>query len=124
LFLKLKESDTSVKKTRRNDLLLFISLIAISLLAAAILTLLPRGNGTYVQVKVGAETYGRYLISENKEIIIEVGDGYNTLVIQDGAAYIKEASCPDKLCVSHSRISEIGEVIICLPNRVSVTVTN
>jgi len=45
-------------------------------------------------------------------------------VIRDGKADMKEADCPDKLCVHQKAISAENESIVCLPNRVVVTVTN
>ena len=39
-------------------------------------------------------------------------------------ADMKEADCPDKLCVHQKAISAENESIVCLPNRVVVTVTN
>lgn len=45
-------------------------------------------------------------------------------MIRDGKADMKEADCPDKLCVHQKAISAENESIVCLPNRVVVTVTN
>jgi hypothetical protein len=44
------------------------------------------------------------------------------LVIENGCAYMKDASCPDKTCVGVGRVKYAGQSIICLPNRVAVTV--
>lgn len=49
-------------------------------------------------------------------------NGENTLVIRDGGAKMVAACCPDKLCVSHGAIYRAGESIICLPNRIAITV--
>lgn len=78
-------------------------------------------------VTVDGKEYGRYpLQSKNAEKIkIELGGGaYNVLVIQDGKADIVEASCPDKICVNHAAIHLSGESIVCLPNKVVVTIEN
>ena len=62
-------------------------------------------------------------LSEDTEVTIEgVDGGENLLVIQDGTAKIESASCPDGICVRHYAISRDGESIICLPNRVVVTI--
>lgn len=45
-------------------------------------------------------------------------------MIRDGKADMKEADCPDKLCVHQKAISAENESIVCLPDRVVVTVTN
>ena len=54
------------------------------------------------------------------EIITDMG--YNIIEVRDGGVYMTEADCPDKYCVSQGRISEIGQVIVCLPNKVIVEI--
>ena len=36
--------------------------------------------------------------------------------------YIKDATCPDKLCQKQGHISKNGQQIICLPNQVIVEI--
>ena len=50
------------------------------------------------------------------------GSGLNRLVIEDGKARIELASCPDGICSAHSPVFRNGESIVCLPNKVVVTV--
>ncbi len=88
-------------------------------------TLLFRSPGDWVVVEVDGEVFGRYPLDENTSIRIETGtDGYNVLEIADGYASVTEASCPDKLCVRQHKISRSDETIVCLPNRVVVSVVS
>ena len=48
--------------------------------------------------------------------------GSNILVIEGGQAWLSEANCPDLLCVHQGKIRYTGQSIICLPNRLTVTV--
>ena len=73
-----------------------------------------------VTVKVDGEIQGVYRLSEDQEI--EINGGTNTLKINNGTADMTWADCPDKLCVNQRAVSKSGESIICLPNRVIVTV--
>ncbi len=72
------------------------------------------------------ETYGTYSLSKDQTISIKDGNGYvtNTLVIRNRKAYMESADCPDKLCVRQKSISLVHETIVCLPNKVVVTVEN
>lgn len=74
-------------------------------------------------VYVGEKEYGRFDLEEEwtLEIPGENG-GTNLLVIREGEALVTQASCPDKLCVRQGAASEIGESIVCLPNKVIVAV--
>lgn len=102
---------------RRADLLLLFGLLLLGLF----LLLLLRGEpGAYVTVRIGEETVARYPLSVNASY--ELNGGSNLLVICDGAAYIERADCPDGLCIGQGKISREGERIVCLPNRVMITV--
>ena len=63
---------------------------------------------------------GSYILTE-KEQIINIGDG-NVLTIINNEAYMSYANCPDGICIKKGKVSESGEDIICMPNRVIVRV--
>ena len=44
-------------------------------------------------------------------------------VVQDGEIWCSEASCPDKLCVKQGKKHLSTDTIVCLPNKMVVTVT-
>ena len=84
-------------------------------------------TGDMVEVTVDGKLYGRYSLSEELTEDIHTGfDGrqLNRLVIKDGKAYIEKATCPDGICAAHRPVYRDGESIICLPNRVVVTVVS
>ena len=83
-----------------------------------------RGNvgGNYVQIIVDGTITDNYLLSENGEFEINNGEHRNILYIADGKAYMKDADCPDRLCISQGIISKNGQSIICLPNRIVVKI--
>ncbi len=107
---------------KKGDLLLFLFVLAVGILML-VFTLLPKDMGSCVTVKSNGETVGQYRLSDTLELTVTSSSGgQNVLVIEDGAAYIKHADCPDRLCMHQGRISESGDTLICLPNRMSVTV--
>ena len=65
----------------------------------------------------------QYSINQNveKEIVTEYGK--NTLVIENGKVSVKEADCPDLVCVKNSEISFDGETIVCLPHKLVIEIT-
>ncbi len=48
--------------------------------------------------------------------------GETVVVIKGGKASVEDSPCPDKLCVHMPAISQPGQWIACLPNRVFVRV--
>lgn len=113
---------TAENKKRRRDLLLIAGLLLLGGVVL-LLTLLLRIPGEQVVVEVDGAVYGTYDLHKNARIRIETEDGrYNVLEITDGFAAVTQASCPDKLCIHQHRISCSDESIICLPNKVIITI--
>ena len=106
-------------KKLRNDLIL----IAALLLIAGVLYLalnLGRQEGGVVVVRVDGVEVERHSLSVNGTF--PLNGGSNILVIGDGKAWLSDADCPDLLCVKQGKIHYTGQVITCLPNRLTVTV--
>ena len=104
-----------------------ILIICVLVVAAGLLVYLSffRATGNTVTVTVDGKEYGVYELTENNTVDIITGEDrqhHNRLVIKDGKAYMEDASCPDGICVAHKPVFRDGESIICLPNRVVVTV--
>ncbi len=111
------------KLFKKNDLLL-IGILLIIFAGIMIFLSITREDGSMVQVSVNGELAASFPLSEDIEYEIEgCNGGSNTLVIQDGWAYIRDSSCPDHLCEKMGRINSSGQSLICLPNRVIVEIT-
>ena len=110
-------------KLRKADLLLLAAALVFGAVLAAVLLL--RSPGGTVQVRVaGAVTAGYPLDVDASYTITGANGGTNLLVIEDGAARIEEASCPDGVCVHTGRIRRNGQSIVCLPNQVVVEIVS
>lgn len=119
---KANRSDTVQNGQKaKNDILLIAGLLAV-VLVAVLAFLLFRAEGDTVTVTVNGQIFGEYSLRVNRTVEIRCGDGYNLLVIEDGRAYVKEASCPDEICSAHRPIRHNGESIVCLPNKVVVEI--
>ena len=116
-------SDAAVRVGRKtkNDVILIAALLLLVVLAATLLFVFRRTGDTVV-VSVDGQLFGEYSLSEDREVEIKNGEGYNLLVIEGGRAYVKLASCPDGICSSHRPVRNDGESIICLPNRVVIEI--
>lgn len=110
-------------KLRKADLLLLAAALVFGAVLAAVLLL--RSPGGTVQVRVaGAVTAGYLLDVDASYTVTGANGGTNLLVIEDGAARIEEASCPDGVCVHTGRIRRNGQSIVCLPNQVVVEIVS
>lgn len=112
-------------------------LVALGLAASAVLAMQggDAGAGAKVVIKSGGSVYASYPLSEKKTIVVpapqqpkegsagsEHRDLYNIVIIDSGSVCVSEASCKNQVCVRHGSISHPGENIVCLPNRLIVSI--
>lgn len=109
------------KEKVKNDIIFIAALLLIVAVMGACL-LLFRKEGSTVKVTVDGQLYATYPLEQDRVVEIKTENGYNILVIENGEAYVKEASCPDGICSSHRPIKHSGASIICLPNKVVVSI--
>ena len=57
-----------------------------------------------------------------KKIEVRSEFGYNLVEVDSSGARVLEASCPDKLDVKFGKIREAGEIIVCLPNKLTIEI--
>lgn len=107
----------------KNDV---IFVVFLALFCAAVTVFVYRGGavtGSSVTITVDGKEYGTYSLLEEQTISIGEGEHKNVIEIKGGKVYMITASCPDQLCVNQNAISYDKQSIICLPNKVVVTVT-
>lgn len=110
------------KRLRRNDVIFIVALLAVVAIAGACLYFF-RGEGDTVTVSVDGKVIATYPLDKDRVEDIHTGkDGLNRLIIKDGKAWVEKASCPDGICAAHKPIYREGESIVCLPNKVVITV--
>ena len=108
---------------KRKVLILLLSVIGVALVVMAVLSALGAyKSGDTVVISVDGQAIERLPLKKDTEYKIETPEGgYNILVIEDGRAYVKEASCPDKICVRTGEVDEVSP-IVCLPNKVVISI--
>lgn len=104
---------------KKSDFIVIFSVILISVILAVFLYF-QQDDGAYVVVRINGEEVGEYSLLQNGTYTLN--DGTNTIQIENKTVYMKDADCPDKLCVHQGKIDKEGQVITCLPNKLTVTV--
>lgn len=102
--------------------LIILSSIGIFFISKNNINTIADGNLIAI-IKVNGKEIDRVDINEDsngKTIPIETEYGYNLLEFSDKGVRSIEASCPDKLDVLQGYITQPGEMIVCLPNRLVV----
>lgn len=108
---------------KKHDLILIAAFLIIAGLAFVYIKIAAK-YGSQVVITVDKKTVASVSLYDNQEINIPLTSGKNIVVIKDGSVTMKEADCPDQICVEHKPISKTGETIVCLPHKVVVEVVN
>ena len=109
-------------KAYKNDLLLILAVLLLAGGVWAALRLTRRAGGS-VRVTVDGVEVASLPLDRDQSFVWEGEGGKNTLTVENGAARMEIADCPDGLCIRQGEIRNTGESIICLPHRLVATVT-
>ena len=104
---------------KKNDWILIVLVAAVAGFFLVFQFLKPVQGTMEVEISIDGELYGRYNLEEEQKI--EIHDT-NLVEISEGTAKMTWAECPDQICVHHKEISRTGESIICLPNKIVVSI--
>ena len=102
---------------KKGDIIIAVSVI----IAAAVVFLVFLVGGTKgknVVIKQSESVIGTYSLKKDK--VIELGT--NTIEIKNGKVEVIWTSCKNHICKKHLPISKSGESIVCLPNKIIVTI--
>lgn len=102
---------------KKGDYIVLLCIAVISLSALVTVNVVAKNGRTVIIKQDGKTVYSESLSKDN---VVELEN--NTVVIKDSFAYVEKASCKNQICVKHTPINKSGEIIICLPNKVTVEI--
>lgn len=71
------------------------------------------------------QTIDLYEVSEPYEFeVADENGGHNKISVEQGRIAVIDADCPDKVCVNQGYIDNGAVPIVCLPHRLSITITS
>ena len=107
---------------KKADIILALAVIGV--FAVVLCAFLFFGkNGSYAAVTVNGETVATLPMNEDGEYLFSDDTaGYNLIKVKSGKAFVESADCRDQICVEHIAVSKEGEVIVCLPHKLTVEI--
>ncbi len=102
---------------KKGDIIVIIVSLVLLVLCIGFCLLIKK-DGIYVVIKEDNKTV--YSGSLFKDDTIKLK--HNTVKIKNGQAYMLCADCKNQICVNTGKISNSGETIVCLPNKVIVEI--
>ena len=114
--MKLKPLDIAV--------IVILIFIALGSSAAAFINSHKAYNSKYVEIEVKGKLYKKLPLdnSRDERIQIDTDLGSNVIEVVNGKVKIIDADCPDKICIQDGSISKPGDILVCLPHKVVVSV--
>ncbi len=112
-------------KQKRADIFFLMLLVLLGIGLSAVIYFPRTKPARSVEVRIDGKTAAVYPLDTDRRQVIQIPpDHTNTLVIRDGAAYMQEANCPDRICVGMHGIRKTGETIVCLPHKLVLAVVS
>ena len=109
---------------RKNDLIIIAAVVILAAAAALVLFFCSRREPASVEVRVNGILTAEYPLNRDRDFKVEGWDGGHVSgIIRNGMVDVAYATCPDEICVNHYVISRSGESIVCMPNRVVITIS-
>lgn len=106
-------------KKYRLDIIVIASVLLISI-AVVLVTQLTKVEGAYAEITIDGAVVGKYSLSLDG--VYSLNGGTNVLTIKNGEAFMSYSQCPDHTCENTGRIKYVGQTIVCLPNRLTISI--
>lgn len=106
---------------RKADILLAVLLLALGSGSLVLLREKPAENSV-AAVYVDGKLTESCRLDQDKTLEISTQYGVNTLEIKDGGVRVLSSDCSGQDCVHMGWISKNGQLIMCLPHRLSVII--
>lgn len=107
-----------MKKIYRNDLILNILIILVCISIPICLSVFSENEEKTAVISYDGNVERRINLSEDFT--------YQThgveVTVEEGRAFVSNTNCPDGLCMKMKDAQNVGDSIICVPNKVSVRI--
>ena len=114
-----ESKDTKQKLLKKQDMILIAVILAAAVLLFLGAKLMHKSPAEIVEVSVDGKVVETLDLAKDQELTIDsVSGGTNHLIIKDGEAWVSEA----KICVHQGKIHLDGEIIVCLPNKMTAQI--
>ena len=111
-----------LKYVTKGDILLIVVFSVLSVASiAGVRTLYPRGK--HVVVEVDGRRVMELSLDTDVTKTVNGPLGETVIRIENGTARIIQSTCPHHYCIRMGRISYRGEIAVCVPNRVFMSIS-
>lgn len=105
-----------------GDKVLIGCLLLLSLASFPLVRIMTKA-GNSVQIETDGNVYKVVSLHADQTLVVPGPLGKTIVVVHDGEVHVTDSPCRVKICVRMGNISHIGQLIVCVPNKVVVRVT-
>lgn len=113
-------------KIKKGDILVFFIILIAFLSYLGIKQINKQTDDKDIVIEIDGKEYRRIPMDEIKEeslIHIDLSsDRFIDILIKEDGVYVNDVVCPDRICVKTGLINKVGQTIVCLPNKVLITI--
>ena len=113
---RLKEIYRILTLADKIAVLVLISMSVVSVTVAG----LTHQPGAHALMSVNGNAALRKPLYHEDIFILKGGAGTAVIEISDNSIHVRDSTCPQKLCVRQGRIRHVGEIIVCVPNKITI----
>ena len=82
----------------------------------------PSSENSLVEIRINGKLFDTVNLAEDAEFQVSTSRGHNTIQIKDGQVWVNDADCPGKDCMHMGKIDKEGEILLCLPHKLSIRI--
>ena len=103
--------------------IIVVAVVLISAVVSFLCVFSPENEDMYCVVKYNGDVVYSEKLPKTQEPteLTFVGDCEVTVVMSNSGVFVKNSACPDKLCEHTGEINAVGQSIVCLPAKISVS---
>ena len=124
-----KEKNEAVDQPKSRGVIITAVVLGVLFILSVVLSVIlifSKGNNATAYIYSGGELkYTLPLERITAPVTLKIeseNGGYNIVEAENGKIHVKEASCPDKVCIHTGYISDGAIPISCLPNKLIIRV--
>ena len=107
---------------KRGDITLIAVLLVLSIVSLAGVRHYSL-NGRHAVVEVNGRRVLELSLDRDVTTTVAGPLGETVIIVEDGTVRIADSPCPYHYCVNMGRLRHRGEIAVCVPNRVVVTIS-
>ncbi len=105
------------------DKILIGGLLLLTLVSYPVIrSIMPFGKGDRVRIEANGRVFTNVSLQDEHTILVPGTLGDTEVIVHDHEVFVRDSPCRAKICIKMGHVSQAGQMLVCVPNKVSVRV--